>query len=414
MKISVFSEIFSTAPDTIRFYVNEGLLIPHTKNNRYDFNDEDKKDMELLLRLKSYHFSLHDIHRILSLKRLSNFDSSDDLGDYILILKEQKRKMLNEKKNLDRILEGIDQELYFASQKQNSEIGKRSGIPLLFLSFLACPDCQSMLTLENCTIENQEIQTGSLKCSCGYHALIKDGIIIGNTGPVSPHDGVDTERNCYRMMSPELLSLIQKSYLWMCEQLSSCDTSGRIILEDCINNYCFCYSNFTSLNPDSLYIITDKYEAIVRTYKSLIEKQNLKRNILYIAAGSSQLPIRQACVDYYIDFDSSNEYAILYNHYAFQTANKYLSSQAKYLGVFSHFSSAGPSMKELYSQYPKAWKHSFDSSYFKKFLYETWEYAAYEDEFGFVTDSGYGESFSYHIKKEPLWLSPFFCRNKKK
>lgn len=413
MKISEFSNLFNTTPETVRYYVNEGLLIPHIKNNRYDFCEEDKKDMELLLRLKSYHFSLHDIHRILALKRLSNFDSQDDLSDYIGILRSQKRELLNEKKDLEKTLKEIEQEIASLSRKKNFADGKRCGVPFQFLSLLACPNCQSSLSLENCNIENQEILSGALKCTCGYQAAIQNGIIIGETGPVSPYDGVDTERNCYRMMSPELLSLVQKTYLWMDEQLASCDTSGRVILEDCINNYCFCYTNFSSLNPDAFYIVSDKYAEIVITYKKLIEKLGLKLNILYIAAGCHLLPLKHGCVDYYIDFDSSNEYAILYDCFAFHAIEKYLSPQAKYLGTFSHFCLNGPSVRELHRQYPDAWEHSFDSPYFKKCLQKTWGYVVYEDAFGCVTDSGYGESFTYHVGKEKLWLSPYFCRDKK-
>ncbi len=368
--------------------------------------------MEFLLRLKSYRFSIHEIHRILALRRLSKFDSPDDLSDYLALLYQQKETLEQEKKDLDVILENLGEEIEVLKERQAGSAGKRKGIPFPFLSLLACPHCQGKLTLENCRIEAQEILSGDLSCTCGYHAGIRNGIIVGDTGPVSPYDGEDTQRNCYRMMSPELLSLVQKAYIWMDEKLSACDTGGRIVLEDCVNNYCFCYTNLAELNPDALYIISDKFEEVVGMYKELIEKLDLQRNILYIAAGSHRLPLRRGCVDYYIDFDSSNEYAILEQTFAVDAVEEYLSPQAKYLGAFFHFPRGCDSLRELYRQYPEAGEHSFDAPYFHDCLKRDWNHVNFEEKFGFVTDSGYGESFTYHVGRERLWLSMYFCREK--
>lgn len=412
MKIGTFGRLFNMAPETVRFYVNEGLLIPHSRNGRYDFDEEDKQDMEFLLRLKSYRFSIHDIHRILALKRLSNFDSPDDMADYLEILHRQKEALEDEQKSLDKTLKEIEEEIGALQKRQTVSSGRRRGISFPFLSILACPHCQGKLTLENCRIEEQEILAGELSCSCGYRAEIRDGIIVGDTGPMSPYDGKDTQRNCYRMMSPELLSLVQKAYMWIDERLSACDTGGRIVLEDCINNYCFCYTNLAELNPDAFYILSDKFEEVVGMYKGLIEKLKIQRNILYIAAGSHLLPIRHGCVDYYIDFDSSNEYAILNQSFAFATVEEYLSPKAKYLGAFFYFPHGSASLRELHRQYPDAGKYSFDAANFYRCLNQEWQHVNCEKKFGFVTDSGYGESFTYHVQKEPLWLSLYFCREK--
>ncbi len=414
MKIGAFSSLFNMTPETVRFYVNEGLLIPRCRNSRYDFGEEDKRDMEFLLRLKSYRFSIYQIHRILALRRLSNFDSANDLADYLQLLGGQKMILSQEKNNLSRAIEEIEQEITVLSQKGTSVPTVHQGVPLSFLPLLACPHCQKELKLENCSIERQQILSGELSCTCGYHAVIRNGILVGERGPVSPYDGIDAERNCYRMMSPELLSLVQKAYMQMDEHLSSWDMTGKVVLEDGINNYCFCYTNLINLNPETCYIIADKFEEVVMMYKNLIEKLGIRRNILYIAAGSSFLPLRHGCVDCYIDFDSSNECAILEQRYAADAIKKYLSPQAKYLGAFFHFSMNGESVRELHRQYPEAWEYSFDSGYFLQRLKESWEHVEYEEQFGCVTDSGYGESFTYHVGKEPLWLSLYFCSKMKR
>ena len=410
MKISEFSSRFNMSPETVRYYVNEGLLVPHSRNNRYDFTENDVTDMEYILKLKSFRFSLHEVHRILVLKRLSNFDSSEELDDYIDILKKQKKILLKEQEDLKKTLKSMEQEIAGAFHKKNEDENTVTGVPFQAIPYLACPKCQEKLSLVNCSIEDQEIIEGKLICSCGYHADIHRGIIVGEIGEISPYDGMDVERYCYRMMSPELLSLVEKSYYWIRDRLTGEELSGKIVFEDCINNYCFLYTNLPFLDSKALYIISDKYEEVVFMYKKLIEKLGIKRNILYIASGMHHLPLRHKCVDYYLDFDSANEYAILYNSFSINQVEEYLADSAEYIGAFFHMKQNGPSVQKLHEQYPEAWSHSFDERQFKWELSVHWDEIEYEEDYGMVTDSGYGESFSYHVDSEELWLSTYACK----
>lgn len=410
MKISEFSSRFNMSPETVRYYVNEGLLVPHSRNNRYDFTENDITDMEYILKLMSFHFPLHEVRRILVLKRLSNFNSSEELDDYINILKKQKKTLLREQENLRKTLKSMEQEIAGAFRKKNEDENTVTGVPFQAIPYLACPKCQGKLSMVNCNIEEQEIIEGKLVCACGYHADIRRGIIVGEIGEVSPYDGMDVERYCYRMMSPDLLSLVEKSYYWIRDRLTGEMLSGKVVFEDCINNYCFLYTNLPFLDPGALYIISDKYEEVVFMYKKLIEKLGIKRNILYVAAGMHHLPLRHKCVDYYLDFDSANEYAILYNSFSIDQVEEYLADSAEYIGVFFHMKQDGPSVAELHEQYPQAWKYCFDERQFKRELSVRWDEIEYEGDYGMVTDSGYGESFSYHVGAEEVWLGTYACK----
>lgn len=408
MKIAQFSQHFNLPSETIRYYINEGLLVPATKNDRYNFCERDIEDMELLLKLKSFRFSITDIHKILSLKRLSNLDSAEELNDYVNILKSQKYVLLKERAFLNRTINSLQQEISTASGKHTGAIKHKSGVPLSFLPYLACPHCKGILNINNCNIEGDQIISGGLNCACGFNAAIQNGILIGQPGKISINDYPDVERNCYRMMSPSLITLMQKTYNWMLERLKRCDTKGKLILEDFVNNYCFCHSNFESMDKDAYYIITDKYPEIVAVYKNLIDKMNLGLKILYIAAGSHLLPLKNNCVDIYIDLDSSNEYAIFHNGYAADALTHYFHQDTYALGMFSSLKPGGPSVQELHRQYPETWEKCFDINHFRKYLQEMWKDTLDNDNLGFVTDSGEDESFSYHIQGEKLWLNTFF------
>lgn len=407
MKIGPFSELFDLPVETIRYYVNEGLLTPHQKNSRYDFRDADCADLQWIIKLKSFYFTIKDIHKIISLKRLSNLDSPEELKDYISILNRQKVFLKEEKKKITEALKLLDEDVYAVSALKNSKCERKSAISFKFLEYIACPSCSDSLTLENCSIENKEILSGVLKCKCGYEAIIQNGIIIGQTGDLSRYDGADAQRNCYRMMSPELISMLQKAYFDMSERLKLIETDGKVILEDFINNYCFSYYNFATLNPKAFYIISDQYLEVVQVYKSLIDKLNLPLNVLYIAASSHQLPIKEKCVDIYIDFDSSNEYAIFNKGYSIHAVQRFLNDSSYILGAFFHFKMNSASLGELHRQYPMSWEHCFDWNFFQKYLADSGYSPAYKNNIGQVTNSGYGESFSYHVNHDVLLLDTY-------
>ena len=239
MKIGQFGAVFGLQPETVRYYINLGLLIPEVKNGRYVFGEEDLEDMKLIQRLKSYRFSIKEIHRLLSLYRLSHLNSVE-----------------HEREETDAVISRLNRDIMTTREYLKQMTVRKSGMPLQFLSLLACPHCQAQLSVENAVIEGQQLWSGALKCACGYRAKIENGIVIGSPGDISIYDGPDPERNCYRMMSPELISLFQKDYHCISNQLSLQNTDGKVVLEDFVNNYCFCYSSIDSLNPKAYYILT--------------------------------------------------------------------------------------------------------------------------------------------------------------
>ena len=88
MKIGELTKKYGVSSQTIRYYVKMGLLIPETKEKQYVFNEQSCEDLELILRLKKFDLSLSDIHRILSLNRISHFVSQEDRNTYRSIQKD--------------------------------------------------------------------------------------------------------------------------------------------------------------------------------------------------------------------------------------------------------------------------------------------------------------------------------------
>ncbi|MBK0151610.1 MerR family transcriptional regulator, partial [Bacillus sp. S74] len=52
MKISKFAEVNNVSVDTIRHYMDLGLVIPEKKGSHYFFDEYCQKDIELILEYK--------------------------------------------------------------------------------------------------------------------------------------------------------------------------------------------------------------------------------------------------------------------------------------------------------------------------------------------------------------------------
>lgn len=407
LRIGEFSAKFSLEVDTVRYYVNKGLLIPACKNDRYLFSQKDEDDLRHLLELKKMRFSLADIHRILSLERLSRLESPEELEDYICIFQQHLADVTEEVQELKKVQKRLLAEIEDAAGKRGGETVRISGVPLRALSLLACPHCGKKLALSDAAILDEQIMYGSMSCECGYRAEIRDGIIIGEQGEVSEYDGPDLERNCYRRMSPDLVTLMQRDYQWLLERMQELPQDGKVVLEDFVNDYCFCHANMEDLSPGHLYIITDKFPEIVRMYKGLIDRKDLPHQVVYIAAASHLLPLKEQCVDLYMDF-SSNEYAIFNEGYALDPLQKHFHKDTCAMGSFWHFPAGCASLKELKRQYPENWEYNFNIQYFLNYLREHWRDLRACEQLGSIEDSGEAESFSYHQPGDILRLTSYF------
>ena len=73
MKIGQVVRQYHISLNTLYFYIHNGLLVPPRKNGQYVFDERTLAELEWLLELKEMDFPLKTIHRLLSLRRISNF-----------------------------------------------------------------------------------------------------------------------------------------------------------------------------------------------------------------------------------------------------------------------------------------------------------------------------------------------------
>ena len=72
IKIGEVSKLLHISQDTIRYYMELGLIVPGRHGNLYDFSGDSIEDIRWIHKLKEMGFLLKEIQKVLSLRRTSN------------------------------------------------------------------------------------------------------------------------------------------------------------------------------------------------------------------------------------------------------------------------------------------------------------------------------------------------------
>ena len=173
MKIGEFSKKHQVTVDTVRHYINEGLLTPLRENTQYNFSEIDDRVMDSILLLKSMNFKLEEMKAYLLFQTMYTNNTFSYLGSF---RKEFEDKLEENKKEIERLIKmneliekqiGMYQEVHFSR-----------GVSLRMLQDLVCPDCDENLELEVSEILHNEIMKGKLTCpKCGRTYYIRYGVL---------------------------------------------------------------------------------------------------------------------------------------------------------------------------------------------------------------------------------------------
>ncbi len=411
MKISELASRYNLPTQTIRYYVNMGLLVPNSKGKQYSFNEEDATDLELLLKLKGFGLSLSETHQILSIRRNSEFITESDSTHYRDILSEHLTKLEEQDRHIHNMIEAVKEELNlnYTLTLLNKSKNTATGVSLRFLSYLYCPHCNKPLDVSNMQITDQHITSALLHCTCGYEARITDGIVYVDSDAELSGEVIDSGRRFYTESPAPLVSLYQKGHNWLVNRLNSISDEHQIIIEPLNNTCCFLFPNIKKLNQSHLYIFTDKHAEVIEQYKKALEVLAPNADILYIVDPTHKYPLKKCCITTFIDYAATAEY-LTYEPSGsfFDCIAPYLCRDANIIGGLFHFPWGSRTHKQFLSQFPNAQKETMNLVSFKNMMNRHTTKLIAEEDIGNVTDTGgVNWAFSFHKLGEPLSLHTF-------
>ncbi|MDA1760596.1 MerR family transcriptional regulator [Bacillus cereus] len=356
MKISKFAEVNNVSVDTIRHYMDLGLVIPEKKGSHYFFDEYCQKDIELILEYKWIGFSLNEIKELFLYKNLGkSLDYEKDIF-YQSLFKvkyekvEQEIKTLKERKDkLKKALNNLSIETEISSSIL--------GVDLKVLHLFKCVKCNGNLILEDGIINKNQIVEGKLICNCGEEYAITSGVLTaGKLFEVYKRKSLEDSISDYiHETDTTFLENIQRGGEWAKKKLIQLDLNNKILLDLGSGLGFFLRNIYEELPEDCLYIAVDRDLDKLLLLKDVIERRNLKRNIVFICADFLNIPIQNYSADIVIDQSGTSNYSFEHEEFLLRELNYlfkpncYLLSSFILFNKFSINSQIAPRLRENFT-----------------------------------------------------------------
>ncbi|MGZ9815753.1 MerR family transcriptional regulator [Peribacillus simplex] len=410
MKIGTFAKLFHVTTDTVRYYIELGLLIPDKKNTQYQMNQLCLDDMAFITELKKFHFSLIEIQQILSYQRVTNFSDHEDIDYYNNFLIDKKNHLIKKKEDISKTIKLIEKAVQTNSPSSKEE--NFTGVPLSFVNFLYCPKCHIPLEMKDVTIKKVYIQTGSLTCTCGYEAAIEEGIIItGNLYETSPYPSYFYDKETIKEINPNMINLFEKSNFWFQKVLHNVDLKNKLIVETNVDAFVSLPKYIDVLETSASYVFSGYSLAMLKKVRKRIERMNPKPNVLYILNSDLNLPLKPLSIDVFVDSFTANDFSLLNPQFPIHVLKNYFHSSSTIVGGYSYYDSSGKSLKNISALYPNSHEHILYPKYLEENLSGNGFQITQSENIGYCTDPG--PFFDYHVIDEKFHMQMYLASMKK-
>lgn len=296
MKIGEFTKKFGLNKSTVRYYTDNHLLLPKTNGTYPDYDATCQKDMEDIIKLKEMGFSIQEIMKIKAKERLY----IDYSGPHEKILDEVLENKIIELK--DELVQIQGKIAMIRKHQQRNPLTPHPlsyGLPFEALNFLACPKCRSAFNIDSATIANQRIISGDLKCSCGSHFQIREGIVYPFEQTISKSKArTQDQLNLTDALTNEHISILKKAGQVVCKQLQSWDASKGIVFINADIDVLL--MNVTdSFVDDGMYIFCSPESTSLELFRRKMSRIDVKGRIIFICY-ESDIPLIDD-LDYFVD-----------------------------------------------------------------------------------------------------------------
>lgn len=406
MKIGEFARTYDIPKDTVRYYVNIGLLVPKMQGSQMNFTVREQKDLEYIQQLKRMRFNIKEIKAFLYLSRMSHLIEPATIEEYLELLSVKRKSLLEEYQMMAESIRLVDEEIERFEQKKNVKKTGSSGVPLSAVQLLHCPYCRKQLSIENAEIHFKYLMKGQLICDCGYQAQIEQGIVKTGNLYTGRHDRPDLKRQLYHDTGEEFPIAMHKCTEYMLEKIEQRELRGKVVLESNVNGFFFTYNFLHEMPGDCLYIFTDKYEEVLLMYKNLIEILVPELEVLYIADASEHIPIKDSSIDLFLSFFGENEYSFYHSNAQLTDIKRLMKPDAAVLGSFQCISTRSVTSRNLREQYPEGTPFVMDLDHLM-FEYKKCGYISSACQLGTVMNTKKHHMYLCHVDGEPIEMYGF-------
>ncbi|WP_026476601.1 MerR family transcriptional regulator [Alkaliphilus transvaalensis] len=346
MRIGAFAKHNRVSIDTIRHYMELGLILPQKHGGQYTFEERCQIDLDNVIELKNMGFSLNEIKTIFKFKRLGKLtpyqkddyyralyiDKHEELKEEIAILKDQKEK--------------LEIKINELSEKESIKDFKL-GIDIKMIELLACSKCNSELVLHDGIINDNQIMDGKLECrQCGEFYYIESGILKISNADMDKElkfqqDYFTYIREYINVTDSSYLDNINKGLEWLYKKINFSEMKGKVLLDLGSGVGFFLRYIYQDLPDDCYYIAVDHDINRHKFLKNMLERTGCKKKIVFIEVDFLEIPLKRCSVDILIDHSGTSNYSFHHSDFLLSRINHYVKEHAKLLGsyiLFKNFS----------------------------------------------------------------------------
>lgn len=177
----------------------------------------------------------------------------------------------------------------FSSIDLQRQEGTSLGIPFSFIPYLYCPICGAPVSMGNTSIQNGQLHDGEMTCSCGYHAVIDDGVILCDDHeedtPFKWFNNVDSIYSAADEYSGVYRMLLDKGSLYMYQSMPESDYSQTVMFGpftcNCLPRFCNVFSR------KNTYVIIDPSLKRIKRLREYLADSGLQ--LVFMAGGIEQV-----------------------------------------------------------------------------------------------------------------------------
>lgn len=343
MKIGKFAEHNNATIDTIRHYIDLGLLVPDKTGSQYDFDDQCQQDLETIFKLKEMAFQLNEIKNIMTLLRLGHltvFEEHEYFKSFFIKKKQELSREIEQLTKAQEMLENqIDQ-----LEKYSHEAVHTYGVPLSALSVIACNRCGNKVSFKNGTIKDNQVIEGQLTCTCGNSYQIIDGILHVDSDLYDKEQTKISETFIYDYVTEtdaQYIDAIYKGQEWGHRRMDASWFQDKIILDLGSGSGFFLRNSLKFIGDDALYFAVD-HDINRHIYmKKALEMHDVKKNIIFVCSDFKNIPLANHTVDTVIDYAGSSNYNFDTSGWLLKVVDHLLKTNVKIIASFILFEKFG-------------------------------------------------------------------------
>lgn len=334
MRIGAFAKQNNINIETIRYYMDLGLLVPVKKGGHYDFGSVCQDSLDQVISLKEMGFTLQEIRSMFLFGALSRLHSGEEKAYYRSYFKKNLDRIEGELKRLKAAKQLVLNTLNTSNEEDSAEQSV-IGIPLRVLPMLVCPKCKGDLMLRSGQVTDNKILEGTLGCSCGMSYDVKNGILM--IDPILEEmdfsDDGDMRVEYFETTSKEYIEKIYIAGRWMENALEDW-TQPSIILEPGVGSGYALGQSLHAIPQGSVYFAVDHNMNRLNEIRTYFSKSALNFDLVLIGADFMSIPLRDKSIEVIMDMSGSSNRAFDSDQFLIKDLEPLLQEQASLYGLY--------------------------------------------------------------------------------